>query len=390
MDEYTVSRTSAFSAEIQEDIVLGSTRTTRKVLRAMIVRRHDEKQPLIKLWFIHQRKNANDEWEDAKDIKLSELKAGEGVGFELPSDYALKMFEKLEDLQAIAVQHGIRWGRRSLVVGEKGKSLVLPTSERKQQIEQLIRAGHGDDFWRILLSIHPEAAKKLSYAQIQLERERALGVFKQHLESEDWAESDWQKFFFHNQWIFGYGLRYQFIGIEQSQPSYGGESYRGTGKQKGDFLGTTLGNERFTVVVESKKPNSLLFDPEKKPYRTSVPVYSAEFIHAVSQAQVNARTWDTEGSQRRGDRELLAKQRINTITPRAILVIGNLNQLTSDERKQSFALFRRHLTNPDVLTFDELYERARYIVQQQTDVLVEEEAIELDGTPELTDEDIPF
>ncbi len=115
-----------------------------------------------------------------------------------------------------------------------------------------------------------------------------------------------------------------------------------------------------------------------------MPIYSSEFVHALSQAQINARTWEIEGSQRRGDRELLANEHINTITPRAILVIGNLKQLTSQKQKDSFGVLRRHLSNPDILTFDELFERARYIVQNQPD------ANGSASEPEITDEDIPF
>lgn len=56
-----------------------------------------------------------------------------------------------------------------------------------------------------------------------------------------------------------------------------------------------------------------------------------------------------------------------TVVPRQILVIGHLKQLEENgainqEKAQSFELFRRSIAGLEVLTFDELYERARFIV----------------------------
>jgi hypothetical protein len=382
MNEYTISRTSAQSADVQ-DIELGRTGTTRKILRAQFVRETERDEWKLKVWFIHQRKKKNDEWGDIKDIKLSDLKSGEGVAFPIPSEYVKALFNELENLKIIADQRGIRWGKRDLIVSEKGKVIELTqdTARRKKEIEQLIKAGHGDEFWKALSSIHPALAKSMVYAELHFERETALKTFEQHLKNEDWGESAWQTFFKGNQWIFGYGLRYQFIEIRHEQPNYGGETFEGRGKQKGDYLAATKGNERFTVIVEIKRPDTLIFDQANKQYRNAVPIYSSEFIHAVSQAQVNARTWDVEGSQRRYDREKLDDEHINTIIPRAILIIGNSKQLTTQQQTDSFGMFRRHLSNPDVITFDELYERAKYIVQQTPDEQLKESKPAFDRDP---------
>lgn len=52
----------------------------------------------------------------------------------------------------------------------------------------------------------------------------------------------------------------------------------------------------------------------------------------------------------------------------SFLVIGSLNEFVTDHginahRYRSFELFRRNTANPEVMTFDELYERARFIVR---------------------------
>jgi hypothetical protein len=56
------------------------------------------------------------------------------------------------------------------------------------------------------------------------------------------------------------------------------------------------------------------------------------------------------------------------------LVVGRLSEFESDaggtnEAKfRSFELCRRHITRPEILTFDELFERAKFIVSEGNDL----------------------
>ena len=54
--------------------------------------------------------------------------------------------------------------------------------------------------------------------------------------------------------------------------------------------------------------------------------------------------------------------------PKAFLIIGTLKEFKNEhgineDKFSSFELFRRNIHNPEIITFDELYERARYIVE---------------------------
>jgi hypothetical protein len=184
-----------------------------------------------------------------------------------------------------------------------------------------------------------------------------------------WSELQWEKFFQKNQWIFGLGLRFQFLGLLQNQANYGGVSYTQKGGQRGEFLMATEAEERFTVLVEIKRPDSCIFHENStlKPYRNGVPGFSMEFANAISQVQINARTWEVQGSRRDEDAELLSEARIRTIAPRSILVFGQTTELSDLPRRNSFEVFRRNMTAPDVVTFDELLARARFIVRDSPD-----------------------
>jgi hypothetical protein len=71
------------------------------------------------------------------------------------------------------------------------------------------------------------------------------------------------------------------------------------------------------------------------------------------------------------------------IQPRSCLVIGSLSDLTgehgvNDAKFRSFELFRRNITSPEIITFDELLERAQFIVEHAEQM------------SEELDDDIPF
>ena len=56
--------------------------------------------------------------------------------------------------------------------------------------------------------------------------------------------------------------------------------------------------------------------------------------------------------------------------PKAYVVIGNLGEFgtsrgINEAKFSSFEIFRRSIMNPEIITFDELYERARYIVDTE-------------------------
>jgi hypothetical protein len=79
-------------------------------------------------------------------------------------------------------------------------------------------------------------------------------------------------------------------------------------------------------------------------------------------------------------------QELMSVQPKSFLVIGNLSQFQSEHgvnsaRYRAFEDFRRNLRQPEILTFDELYERARFIVDHA----------EASGIVTADDEgDIPF
>ena len=60
-------------------------------------------------------------------------------------------------------------------------------------------------------------------------------------------------------------------------------------------------------------------------------------------------------------------QDIFTVKPKGIVVIGFLNEVKGNRHKlQTFERFRKSIHGVEIITFDELYERARFIVEHKT------------------------
>ncbi len=338
----------------------------------------EEKPTMRRLFFGELGKGEDQEWHvrgtivvekkgrtgwQPDGVDLTGMKAGDLRKLELKSEHVRNLLAGLEILADAAEQQGasIRPVRK-LVVAKENEVVRVVERDHKAIIEQLIAQDKGRDFWQSLTLLSPDIATEIAEAEIHRRRKAALETFERELLSRRWKEPEWEEFFCQNTWIFGYGLRYQFLGLLQKQAHYGGTAYTGKGGQRGEFMMASGGDERFTVLVEIKKPESPIFSASVGAYRNAVPGFSTEFVNAISQVQVNAQTWEGEGSKTEGNRELLGRAGIHTISPRSILIFGTTSQLDSGTKITSFSLFRRSLHAPDIITFDELLFRARFIV----------------------------
>jgi len=291
MDKFTTKSTSYNSEIVNEPIIIEEKETTRRIFAEI----NDKKLEIgetVGGTIIHQRKGRNDEWEDIESINLNSLKSGEGVKIKFRSAQTKKLYDGLTKLYALS-KKGVKRGETEYVVGTSDE-IVSVSSKRKEYIEKLLEEDYGEEIWKELIDKNPDLATKLSYSRIQNTRLKSLKEFEINILDKSKGENYWQDFFTKNDWIFGYGLNYQFLSIETDQPNYGGENYTGKGKQKGDYLTkTNADNIKFTVLVEIKKPSSNLL--AKKPrtgenirYRNGAWLLGSEVLGGVAQVQINA------------------------------------------------------------------------------------------------------
>ena len=220
---------------------------------------------------------------------------------------------------------------------------------------------------------------------------------------EDWnirgREGVWQHFFESNRWIFGYGLNYIFTDgldgkkLEQYTTGY---SVRERGKRV-DALLKTRGYISSLCFVEIKHHETSLIKGDSS-YRSGAWQVSKELSGSVTQCQSTVQKALESIKTKLEPKDDLGNptgELAYLYNPKSYLIIGCLEEFQHDrgineEKFRSFELYRRNIINPEIITFDELYERAKHIVHHSGgDIEARATPTEDDGTLAL-DDDLPF
>ncbi len=194
-------------------------------------------------------------------------------------------------------------------------------------------------------------------------------------------EDVWQKFFEANTWIFGYGLSYQFLSKldeRKLEQIVRGHDLGGAGKRS-DAVMKTLGIVSSLCFVEIKRHDTALLGSTS--YRPDVWPPSAELAAGVAQIQTTVQAAiETLGRELRPTNDVgdPTGETLFNLQPRSYLVIGSLGQFQSDRgvnvpKFRSFELYRRHTWRPEIITFDELLQRARFIVEHDPNAATRED-----------------
>lgn len=203
-------------------------------------------------------------------------------------------------------------------------------------------------------------------------RKQQLIKFENMLQNDNIKESDWQKFFEANTWIFGYGLSYIFqtsLDDKKIEQVVSGFDFNNSGKRV-DGLLKTSGYINSLCFVEIKTHKTSLLKDE---YRAGCWNISEYFSGAVTQIQntVYLASKNIQDSVRLKDNKgFFNGEEVFNFQPKSFLVIGKLDEFKQDnevhhDKYRSFELFRKNINSPEIITFDELYERAKFIVDSQ-------------------------
>lgn len=216
-------------------------------------------------------------------------------------------------------------------------------------------------------------------------RKEGLRIFKEYLNQQSViTEPQWQIFFKQNSWIFGYGLDYRFLSILQREASVSSVDLDGKNQVKSDYL---LADSNFTVLVELKRPDTPLFEKDKN--RSESWRLSKDLTYAVSQILAQKAEWEIKSQTQQFDENGDSIEQ-ETFDPKTILIVGHKEQFSGSTKtdlikRKTFELFRRNSRNIEILTYDEVFERANFIVSDGT------ENFESQSTNEIEeDDDLPF
>ena len=345
-------------ANVDQDFILVDTPQTRTVFKAQI---HNEG---IRGYLYRYKKDRRGNNEEIIPTNFRQLHANSGVRIELPTAAVAKLYQKCAELARLLEEQGVRYGEHSFAITD-ANALIITDENKTEIIRKLLDDNLGEDVWNQLVASNPDIATRLASAQLQTDRIAVARQYEEMLDNDSLIEDSWQDFFEANTWIFGFGLRYQILRIVQTQPDYGGTDVSGRGGQRGDFLTATEAETKFTCLVEIKKPTTPLLQSSE--YRNGAWGASKELSGAISQMLINCAKWEISGSREDNNRDRLSN--IYTVTPRGIVVIGNTNQLNNRDKINSFERYRNAVHNPEIITFDELYQRAKFIVYDNQETI---------------------
>ncbi|PJO44419.1 Shedu anti-phage system protein SduA domain-containing protein [Lysinibacillus xylanilyticus] len=183
-------------------------------------------------------------------------------------------------------------------------------------------------------------------------------------------EKVWQDFLEQNTWIFGYGLNYIFnspLDNKKLEQVISGYSFNQSGKRI-DALMKTRGLINSLCLVEIKTHKTKLLE---KQYRNESWGISTELSGAIAQIQkykykaLKDISNRIEIKSQNGDP---TGEVVFNYSPSLVLVIGSLSEFITEkgineDKLSSFEMFRKSIEGIDIITFDELYDRAKYIIE---------------------------
>lgn len=214
--------------------------------------------------------------------------------------------------------------------------------------------------------------KDLSYQQLErlldTSKEKSLQEFKALLDNDNTSEDDWQNFFEANHWIFaGISLKLFFQRDIIPQADIGIPDTTGKGSPISDIVCI----DKYTTLVELKKHTTPIFtNTRRSTARTNTWSFSPDFIDGLSQCL--AQKHDLVENYKHKNFVTRSGKRVypEVQDPKVIFIIGRYdveipnaeNDITDKIKADTFERYRRDCRNIEIITYDELYERAYYIV----------------------------
>lgn len=245
----------------------------------------------------------------------------------------------------------------------------------KNQIESFLET---DDWHEIIKEFLNNKTTKEEIINLWYRKEQ-LNIFYSLL-NQDWYKAEykikiwkentkdetmWQYFFNKNDWIFWYWLDYKYLWILQKEAHISDVGMDWTNEVISDFL---LGDDNFTVLVELKKDDTPLFNESVSgKNRAKSWKISSDLMLSVSQILEQKASWQIKSEQENYSDDW-SKIYQKTINPKCFLIIWRLDKLSNNRddsiKKRTFELFRRDFNSIEIITYDELYKRANFIVNK--------------------------
>lgn len=283
--------------------------------------------------------------------------------FTFRSDEFERLLEFLTRIKFVDLENQERFQIEDIST-QSGPKVIIDAKDRSML--DVVRNLSSDDRERFLSGLHSELSTDEMNAL--LGRKQGLVEFEKHFLEKRLNETEWQDFFERQQWVFGYGLDYRIMRPFDREMTVGNAGTDNKEKPTVDFLQNFTD---YSVLVEIKLPSTQIFR-SKKGGRSGTWEFSREFVGAVSQVLEQKAEWLASSRiedkySKNGQKKLQTRTR----NAKAILIVGSSKEFSDGEsirdceiKKDTFELFRQENRTIDIITYDELLERARFITNK--------------------------
>jgi hypothetical protein len=354
LDTINVSKDSYEKVSNVGDIVIREKKNIKLVFRPQIIL-ENQKSPdaHIKGDLIYFR-SKNKDYDSCSKVSVRELTDGQCLKITMHSDEINLLCEKISELNAIYKKSG----------GNSGEYIVFKSDE-KLNIPEGVLENNLDILLNTLVNTkNPEkivnVLSEMDYLGVcELNRISNLANLKKVLDMWDsLKQSDneklWQEKFKEYHWILSQIFCTPTLFIKD-EAYVGGKTFEGTGGQYVDYIyGNNLTKNAF--LIEVKTPKTKLMN--SNPYRQGVYSPSSELTGAISQVLRQLDSFYKEfNTLNRGSEEMHS----NNI--RCVIIAGSFEDINGNtDMLASFEKFRNELRNVEIVTYDELFEKIKTLI----------------------------
>ncbi|MCD4792160.1 MAG: DUF4263 domain-containing protein [Bacteroidales bacterium] len=356
-------------ADIIGGFILINKPRAKTIIKITFYKSSQDNKYLPRLEF--RKEDANDNVKSAKgsDVIIS-IKDGDSARAFWKTIHFLEGFKELVDLGDFRSKYkAVSFD--SYLVDFKSKnqakklkeltSLAEQINLSKQEIKELLLPQRKNTihwFYALLKDLQNNAGIK------------AFDSYKtKHSISERGEEAVWHHFFKNQDWIIGLNVDLKFIRDLLSKQKVGNPNSKGVGSPEIDLIGISY----FTTLVELKTSKTNIFTIKKgTKSRANTWDFSSDFIEAYSQTLAQRSELMEDKDLVNEDGEIIDRKIHRILDPKAVLVIGcrnkefpHIRNSVNNIKSDCFERMRRDCRNVEIITFDELFERAFHMVFQQ-------------------------
>lgn len=340
-----------YSAE-GSDILLKETETTRLYFRPEIIDNLNNPKACVKGKFIHQRKGANDNWDDLETFSCASLESGQAVTLPLNTEATLNLIEGLIEFKNIHDKNGVQYGEREYVHASKDIASIA---------EQLADLENAEDVINNLKILTPETLQNLNTVVGITRLQNALDLWDENEDNDN--EEFWHETIRDNSWLIAQVMLHPVI-IFEDKAYVGGKGLDNTGGKVPDFLFKNKQTAN-VLILEIKTPLSRILG---KSYRDTYALNS-HLSGAINQTLIYKQMLLNEFRSLARN----SKEKFETFDPKCVLITGHTRELDEDNKIGAFELFRSQLKHVDIITYDELFAKTRALLELLAERIVEDE-----------------